>query len=381
MRLKRVAVLMSVIMILVSVSTFTAAADNEPSVSAKSAVVINGLTLDVLYEKDADRKLPMASTTKIMTSLLLIESGGLDDTVTVSKNAAGTEGSSIGLRAGDEITKRTLLLGMLLESGNDAATAAAEAVSGSCEAFAELMNKRAKEIGMRNTLFVTPSGLDAEGHSSTAYDMALLMAEAMLNKEFREAAATVKTEVTFGTPSRTATFSNHNKLLADYSGMLGGKTGYTKKSGRCLVTAARRDAKLIIAVTLSDPNDWKDHRTLLDYGLENTACCDITFTPENSAIPVVGSDVSLVSIAVPKRLAGINDDCRKYITCKAELNGFIYAPINAGEIVGSVKYYYKDILIAEDCLFSGGDIGFTEKKPTTAEKFFRSVRLLFSFYK
>lgn len=380
MKLKRTAAAVTALL-LAAAALPSVHASAEPSVSAKAAVVLNGLTLEVLYEKNADTRLPMASTTKIMTSLLLIESGGLDDTVTVSPKAASTEGSSIGLRAEDRITKHALLLGMLLESGNDAAVAAAEAVSGSTEDFARLMNSRATELGMKNSHFVTPSGLDAEGHYSTAYDMALLTAEAIQSKLFRESIATVKTEVTYGTPLRTAVFRNHNRLLTEYSGMLGGKTGYTSKSGRCLVTVARRDAKLIIAVTLNDPDDWSDHKKLLDYGFERTACCDITFRPENSALEVVGGELRLVKLAVPTRLAGINAQGKKYITSAVELLPFAYAPVKAGEIVGSVKYYYKGILIADDSIYIGGDIAAAEKQYSAYESFVRNLRLLLYLYK
>ncbi len=369
------------VVILFVFSLFPISASAEPTLSAKSAVILNGLTGDVIYSKNADKKLSMASTTKIMTSLLLIESGNLDEEVTVSPLAANTEGSSIGLVAGEKVTKRTLLLGMMLESGNDAATAAAEAVAGSLENFALLMNARAKEIGMENSSFVTPSGLDAEKHYTTAYDMALLMAEALGNKEFRDTTAIVKTEVTLGDGKRKVAFSNHHRLLTEYTGCIGGKTGYTRKSGRCLVTAAKRDAKLIIAVTLSDPNDWQDHKEMLDYGFKKTETLDITYNMTNKELAVVGSDVSLVQLAIPERLAGINEENQKYITATLQTEKFVYAPIAAGQKVGTVKYYYKDILIAEDTVFIGGDVGFSEKEFTDTDRFWRNFRLIFSFYK
>ena len=354
-------------------------ASAEPTISAKSAVVMNGLTRDVLYSKNSEKKMSMASTTKIMTSLLLIESGNLDEVVTISKYAAGIEGSSIGLRAGDKVTKRTLLLGMMLESGNDAATAAAEAVSGSLEDFALLMNKRAAEIGMKNSSFVTPSGLDAETHYTTAYDMALLTATALENKEFREVSSIVKTEVEIG--GKKHTFTNHHRLLTEYEGCIGVKTGYTRKSGRCLVTAAKRNACLIITVTLNDSNDWEDHKEMLDYGFKNTDTVDITYSDEKPELSVVGSNVSLVELAIPTRQAGIDNQNKKYITAELTVDRFVYAPIAAGQTVGKVKYFYKDILIAEDSVYVGGDIEYSNIQFTDADRFWKNFRLLFSFYK
>lgn len=350
-----------------------------PSVSAKAAVVINGLTREVIYSKNKDQKLSMASTTKIMTSLLLIESGLLDEEYTVTKEAI-VEGSSIGLKAGDLITGRNLLAGMMLESGNDAATATAIWLSGSTKAFAQKMNQKAKEIGMHNTNFVTPSGLDSDGHFSTAYDMAILTAKALEVKELREISSTVSLSVTYGTPPTKHTFYNHHKLLTEYEGAIGVKTGYTKKSGRCLVSAAQKDGKLIIAVTLSDPNDWVDHKELLDYGMKEVECCDITYQGGDIEVAVVGSDISLVSLAVPKRTAGLSEEEKKYITYKIETEGFQYAPTVAGQVAGKVYYYYKDNLIATDNLYIGGDTPFSNTANPDND-FWRSFRLIFSFFK
>ncbi len=351
-----------------------------PTVSAKAAVVINGLTRQVIYAKNKDQKLSMASTTKIMTSLLLIESGRLDENYSVPREAI-VEGSSIGLKSGDIISGRTLLSGMMLESGNDAATATALMLSGNLDSFADMMNKKAAELGMVNSHFVTPSGLDAEAHYSSAYDMALLTASALEYQEFRDVSAIVKETVKFGNPQKEHTFYNHNKLLSEYDGAIGVKTGYTRKSGRCLVSAALRDGKLIIAVTLSDPNDWEDHKKLLDFGMNEIELCDITYSGGDLDVPVVGSDISLVKIAIPRRKAGLSDDEIEYISCKIELEGFLYAPISAGEVVGKVHYFYKNIPIATDNLYVGGDIDYTEQTDEGANSFLRCFKLLFSFYK
>lgn len=352
----------------------------EPTVSAKAAVVLNGVTREVIWSKNGDEKLTMASTTKIMTSLLLIESGKLDETVTVTADAL-VEGSSVGLRAGNTVTGRTLLAGMLLESGNDAATASAIAVSGSVEKFAELMNRRAAEIGMTNSHFVTPSGLDAEGHYSTAYDMALLTAEALLKKDFRETCSAEKAQVSYSSPDSTHTFTNHNKLLDSYDGCIGVKTGYTKKSGRCLISAARRNGKLIIAVTLSDPDDWNDHKKLLDYGMSKTESVDVTYHSPDMTISVVGSDVSLAELAVPECLLGLSAEEAKKVTSTANVVPFVYAPARAGQKVGTVDYYYNGWLIKTDNVYVGGSVGYSEREMTEGQRLIRSFRLLLSFYK
>lgn len=350
-----------------------------PEISAKAAVVMNGLTREVIYSKNKDQKLSMASTTKIMTSLLLIESGLLNENHTVSADAV-VEGSSIGLKAGDVISGENLLAGMMLESGNDAATATAIAISGSVLEFSKKMNDRAKQIGMQNTNFVTPSGLDSDEHYSTAYDMALLTAEALQVKEFREICSTVSMSASYGTPPQNHDFYNHNKLLTEYEGAIGVKTGYTKKSGRCLVSAALRDGKLIIVVTLSDPNDWQDHKNLLDYGMSEVETCDITYNGGNLETSVVGSDISLVSLAVPKRTAGLSQKEKQHITYKIETEGFQYAPTKAGQTAGKVYYYYKGNLIATDNLYIGGDINYSNTN-NPDNNFWRSFRLIFSFFK
>ena len=206
-------------------------------ISAKSACVISADTGEIIYAENEKEKLSMASTTKIMTALLAIESGRLDETVTVSANAQAQEGSSIYLRTGERIILKDLVYGLMLNSGNDAAVAIAEHMSGSEDKFAELMTKRAKELGAVNTSFKNPNGLDEQGHYTTAYDLALIAAYAMKNEEFKK---------TVSTKSATATledgeilyFSNHNKLLKMYDGAVGVKTGFTKASGRCLVSAA-----------------------------------------------------------------------------------------------------------------------------------------------
>ena len=233
-----------------------------PSVSAKSAILINADTGAVLYAKNEKERLPMASTTKIMTALIALETAALDDRcVTITDEMVRVEGSSMGLQAGDQLSLTSLAAGMLVVSGNDAANSVAIAISGSKEDFAEKMNRRAKDIGMNDTHFVTPSGLDDEAHYSTAYDMALLATIALANPDFAEIVKEKKYTIPYISPEQSRRFSNHNRLLSMYEGCIGVKTGFTKKSGRCLVSAAERDGIRLVAVTLNAPDDWNDHQT------------------------------------------------------------------------------------------------------------------------
>lgn len=230
------------------------------STSAASAILMDADSGRVLYAQNADAKMLIASTTKIMTALVAIREGTLSDTVRVSAAAAGTEGSSMYLREGEELTLETLLYGLMLCSGNDAAVAIAEHIGGSVAGFAKMMNETAKELGMENSSFANPNGLDAEGHYSTARDMAVLACAAMENETLARIVST--RSVTIG--GRTMT--NHNKLLSYLDSCIGLKTGYTRAAGRTLVSCAQRNGQRLVAVTLQDGNDWADHQALYEYG-------------------------------------------------------------------------------------------------------------------
>ena len=239
------------------------------ALSARSAVLIDSASGRILYEHNAHEKLPMASTTKIMTGLLACESGKLSETVKASAFASGTEGSSLWLKIGEKQTLENLTYGLMLKSGNDAAVAIAEFLGGNTDAFALLMNKRAKEIGAVNTNFKNPHGLDSDGHYTTAYDLAMIAREAMKNKNFRKIVSTKTYSIPMEGEAWGRALKNHNKLLWLYDGCNGIKTGFTKKCGRCLVSSAERDGQEIICVTLNASDDWNDHKYLLDYGFEN----------------------------------------------------------------------------------------------------------------
>lgn len=329
--------------------------------SATSAILINADTGSVIFEKNAEERRPMASTTKIMTALILAEQNTPDKQVVVTQQMVLVEGSSMGLRAGDKVTYRDLLLGIMLSSGNDAANAAAISVSGSIESFCQLMNKRAKELGLCDTNFVTPSGLDAENHYTTAKDLAKLTVFALKNQIFADAAKTKTASVCFGNPPTVKMISNHNRLLKEYDGAIGVKTGYTSRSGRCLVSAARRNGVTLIAVTLNDKNDWADHKSMLDYGFENTK--SVSFIPEiPQTVNVVGGVKDEVAISCPQIDIGISfSDSVDYCVCLPE---FIYAEIKAGDVVGTVevtlngKFLKRYDITAENNVEIKSDYGF-----------------------
>ena len=237
------------------------------STSATSAILMDADSGRVLYEQNADKRMLIASTTKIMTALVAIRDGDLSDMVKVSRNAAYTEGSSMYLKEGEKLTLETLLYGLMLCSGNDAAVAVAEHVGGSVERFVQRMNETAKELGLTATSFANPNGLDAETHYSTARDMARLACAAMENETLRRIVSTKS--VTIG--GRTMT--NHNKLLSYQEGCIGLKTGYTKAAGRTLVSCAEKNGQRLVAVTLQDGNDWADHQMLFDYGFSTYPAC------------------------------------------------------------------------------------------------------------
>ncbi len=326
------------LVIALSALSVSACAQTQLTLSAKCAAVINADTLGVLYEKNGTTRHAMASTTKIMTALLTLEAGDLDSRFTVDSLAIRVEGTSMGLREGDIVTRRALAYGMLLPSGNDAANAAAVSVAGSIPAFAELMNRRAERIGMKDTHFVTPSGLDAQGHYTTAYDMALLTAEALKNPEFREICGKRSATVEFGRPPEPRTLYNSNKLLAMYDGCIGVKTGFTDSARRCLVSAAERGGCTIIAVTLDAPDDWNDHRKLLDCGFGQVKPYGVRI--EAHSAEVVGGVSDNVSIVPEGSVTlGLTETERRSLSVRYSIPEFVYAGVEAGETLGFAEIY------------------------------------------
>lgn len=320
-----------------------AKAEEEPEslseISAKSAILMAADSGEILFARDARTPRPMASTTKIMTALLMLEEIGRsgDPVVTITEEMLRTEGSSMGLRAGDSLRLSELCAGLLLSSGNDAANAAAIFLCGSMEAFAEKMNERAAQLGMKDSFFVTPSGLDEEGHCASAYDMALLTRAAMKLPAFREIVACQSRRVQFLNPVKSVLYENHNKLLGDYEGCIGVKTGYTDLAGRCLVSAARRDGVELIAVTLYDPDDWRDHAALLDYGFSLLSCVQLgeVALPR---IPVVGSSAESLGLFCGEMGLCLPKAQAEKLTYRVYLPRFVYGPLAAGTTVGRVRW-------------------------------------------
>lgn len=349
-----------------------------PEVSAQSAVVLTADTGAVLFEKDGHTPRPVASTTKIMTALLALEAAQErgDPLVDITQEMVAVEGSSMGLQAGDSISLTGLAAGMLLASGNDAANAAALYLEGSLESFAARMNQRAAALGMEDTHFVTPSGLDGEdaqglGHLSTAYDMALLARAALEDQAFRQLCSSPSLAVEFAEPVKRVTYTNHNKLLTQYQGCVGVKTGFTKEAGRCLVSAAERDGALLIAVTLNAPNDWQDHTALLDYGFSQVEPYQLAGGDVRLTVPVVGSPVEVMSlrgsnggeVTLP---LGQGAQVERVVHAPK----FLYAPVESGEQVGEICWYLEGQLLGSAPLTAAGAAPLQEKAPSLWERLF-----------
>lgn len=316
----------------------------EVGTNARADILIDADSGKVLHQKNADHKLQMASTTKIMTAILTIESGDIDREFTVDSKAIRVEGSSMGLLDGDTVTKRALCYGMLLPSGNDAANAAAVAVSGDTEAFVELMNKKASELGLSSTHFVTPSGLDdfTDEHYSTAHDMAKLTAYALKNDIFCEICSTKTINLDLG--GRGITLWNTNKLLGSCEGVFGVKTGFTDKAGRCLVTACERDGLKLICVTLGDSTDWIDHEKLYNLGYSQLE--RVTLDGETYRVPVAGESGKTATLKSSSISVTLNKGDFERIEKKVLLPQFIYADEDPKKECGQVIYYLDGVILA-----------------------------------
>ena len=357
----------TVLILLLSLSLPVFAASPQ-GISAKACVLMLADTREVLYAENENEQLSMASTTKIMTSLLALESGLWEQQIKVTSDLVAAEGTSIGLLPDDLISVRTLISGMLLESGNDAANVTAYAVAGGQAQFLELMNQKAAEIGMKNTHFDSVSGLDTDSHYSTAYDMALLTAYALENPKFRSICSEKSERVYYGNPPYARTLYNHNRLLSSYEGAIGVKTGFTKKSGRCLVSAAERDGVTLIAVTLNAPDDWNDHKKLLDYGFSVVKLCDASALQGDLSVKVVGGDAKTVTAttAYAPRFPAAGDTAN--VQAQAYLKHFLYAPVEKGETVGSVCYTYNGKVVAQVPLVSTQSVGAVTMENTESPK-------------
>ncbi len=343
-RLKRFFVLALVVM--VAVQAFPKAT-LALTVSAKSAVLIEQSTGKVLYEKNAHERLPMASTTKIMTAICAIEHADLAGVVTVDARAVGVEGSSMYLEKGEHLTLEDLIYGLMLSSGNDAAVAIALHISGDIDSFAQLMNETAQKIGAKNTSFRNPNGLDHSEHYTTAYDLALITRYGMEFEKFREIVATPSKKVPWESRGYDRSLTNHNKMLKIYEGADGVKTGFTKKSGRCLVSSATRDGMQAIAVTLNAPDDWNDHTHMLDYAFDTYHMEPVfqkgdyvrTVTVKNSEVKEMKM-ITTDGVEVPVKHGEKPD-----VVVELRTPGYLDAPVGFEDEMGGVEVYFEGNLL------------------------------------
>ncbi len=361
----------------ISLSAPRAEAVTLAGLSAKAAVLIDAQTGTVIAEKNERQRLPMASTTKIMSALLLLESGDLDTEFKVDNEAIKVEGSSMGLCEDDIVTKRALCYGMLLPSGNDAANETAVLLAGSAEKFSEMMNKRAEQIGLADTHFVTPSGLHDPNHYSTAYDMAMLTREALKNVDFREICGTKKAKLEFGNPPYERWLVNTNKLLTMYDNCIGVKTGFTDEAGRCLVSAAEKNGVTLICVTLNASDDWNDHMKMYDYGFSAAKSRPIEYDNSGLAVKVAGgtaSEIEVVPETVP--MYTVVNGKELDITAEPVIDRFVYAPVEKGRKAGKINFYLNgELLYSEDLVTKSGCGAVTaEYEPNVYERIIELFR-------
>ena len=298
------------------------------AVSADSAILMDAQTGRVLYEKNADSRSLIASTTKIMTALIVCEQCNVLDRMRIPKEAVGIEGSSMYLREGEVLTVQELLYGLMLHSGNDAAVALAIYCGGTVEGFAQLMNDKAHRLGLEDTHFENPNGLDSPGHYSTARDMAKLTAYAMKNPIF------VKTVSTKAVRVGERYLTNHNKLLWRVEGVDGVKTGYTKAAGRILVSSASRNDRRLIAVTMNAPDDWNDHKALLEKGFSEYTLTQIISEGQCvGTAEIAGGETGYVELLAQKAfLFPLSEkETPEILLSQPE---FVYAPVVKGQEAG-----------------------------------------------
>lgn len=336
------------------------------SISAKSAILIEASSGDAVFEKDADQRLPMASTTKIMTALVALSECDIDKTVNIPSEAVGTEGSSIYLAENEQLSMRDLLYAMLLESANDAAAAIAVDIAGGIDEFADLMNIKAHELGLSNTHFSNPHGLDDDDHYTSARDLAHLTAAALENRDFAEIVSTYKTTIQRSGEERLIV--NHNRLLRTYESAIGVKTGFTQKSGRCLVSAAERDGVRMIAVTLNAPDDWNDHRIMLDYGFSEFECLSLSNVGEISVkLPVFGGTESYVRCTNTESLSLVLPK-GSHVTRKIEGERYVASPVKAGDALAKAVFICRGKTVAEIPLYAEEDVDSKENGTSFLER-------------
>lgn len=358
---RKILILLLILTFIFSLFTLFISSDNSISISAKSAALYEPQTQKFVYTKNASQRLGMASTTKIMTALIALERLDNNETFEIDSRAVGIEGSSIYLKAGERMNTLDLVYSLLLQSANDAAAALAYKIAGSIEEFASLMNERASEMNLKNTNFQNPHGLDDKNHYTTAEDLALLTAEALKNDTFKQIASSYKKVVETNYTKRTLV--NHNKLLKSYDGCIGVKTGYTKKCGRCLVSAAERDGLTLISVTINAPDDWRDHAEMLDYGYSLLEARNVASIGDFSYdIPVLNGEIDYVRISNKDSFKFICNKNDYEITAAPKLSRYFSAPVKAGDILGEVIFTKNGIEIGRIPLTADNSVETVKRK-------------------
>lgn len=343
MRLERLFNLIIIGLIVISPLLITNnTAEGVNNLTARGAVVIDSQTGHILFGHNPMMKLPMASTTKIMTALIAIERGDLDKRFEISKDAVGIEGSSIWLEEGEMLSLRELLYGLMLRSGNDAASAIAIAVAGSEKKFVEIMNGRAQDLGALNTNFMNPHGLHHEQHYTTPYDLALITREALKSDIFRKIITTRNVTIPWDGKEWNRAIVNKNRLLDSYTGADGVKTGYTRKSRSCLVSSATRNGNQIISVVLGSSNStamWNESKILLDYGFNNYNFERLLKKQQMlKRVNIQGAHINHLDITLNEDIViPIIKGNDKEVTTVIELPDFLKAPIVEGQNLGSIK--------------------------------------------
>lgn len=329
--------LAAVLFSFLTIFAFGVGKDSAFSTSARSAVLYLPENESFLYAKNADERMPMASTTKIMTALVALDLCDFSDIVEIDDSAIGVEGSSAYLRHGDMLTMEELIYALLLQSANDAAVAIACHIGGSVEGFSALMNEKAQQLGLSDTHFTNPHGLDDEDHYTTARELAIIASEALKNPQFKKIVSTYKR--TFSTEERVRTYINHNKLLKLYDGCIGVKTGFTKKSGRCLVGAAEKDGLCFVTVTLNAPDDWSDHRKMLEYGFDSLEKLTVSVPFDHIyRIPIIDGTIDSLMVASCIGAEVIKERGDSDVSERVKLVRYGIAPINRGDILGEIIY-------------------------------------------
>ena len=347
--------------------------DTSPSVSARSAALYQPDTKRFVFTKNSKQRMPMASTTKIMTALVALENlGSLDEAVEIDGSAVGTEGSSAYLKLGDVVTAEELLYALLLQSANDAAVALAIHIGGDVETFADMMNERCEKIGLSDTHFTNPHGLDDKEHYTTAEDLSKIAAEAMDNEIFCAIASTYKK--TLRDEQRQRTYVNHNKLLNLYDGACGVKTGYTDEAGRCLVGAAEKDGVRLISVTLDAPSDWQDHKKMLDFGFSCFTCKTLAEVYEYSYdIPIIDKNGETVRVTNTHELSVVFEGDIGQIKKNVKLPKFISHSLKKGDVIGSVDFTADGETIGSVSICVTEDVTVKEQKENIFSRIFRRI--------